>query len=825
MVNPYRSLELLAPAGDMTCLHAAVLAGAQAVYLGLGEFNARRGADNFTLENLGEACDFAHLHGTRVFLTVNVVILPDETERALDLVRQAWLRGIDAVIVQDLGLASEIGRTMPEVEMHLSTQANTHDEDGVRAAWALGMSRVTFARELTLSEISDLSDIAHELGMTTESFGHGALCVCYSGQCFMSSMIGGRSANRGMCAQACRLPYTLENEAGEDLPSDGEHLLSPKDLATIDMLPEIAVTGVDSLKIEGRMKSPEYVWTVVGLYRRVLDRLAQDFDERFPGGECSIEDVLAAGHCEGVVPTADELRMLAEAFTRGFTHAYMERARDNGIMSYTRPNNRGVFVGRVADVRDGEVVVASDIELHAGDLVEFWTNKGRFAVSVSEQSFLGGGEYLLPVEDRVHKGDRVFRVRSAELAFVDDPDAGLVPVEGTVRLRIGEPLTIEFACQGVDVRFEGAVVEAARTKAVSAEEVYDHIDRFGNTSFYLDALHIDLDDGVGIGFSALHKARTKALNQLKDALLASYRMRSLPKPEPRDKKRRPAVSDITVAAIATNPACARAAKRAGADAVYVPVLNVKRGTATLKGVLTDSPEQAGYPGRRTTVMPVVDKDPLNRDEAVDYWSYAKEDKPLYVENLGQLLKAPEVGAVPEVGPHIPITNAWSLDVASLLGARRVWLSPELTLRQIADLSTNSPVELGLTVYGYQELMTTEHCLLMSQGPCNQKCGECPRRREARYFKDRKGYRFPIVTDGCGRSHLYNAVALDAAHLLPELIEAGVTSFMVDATLLDADETAEAVARVCRARSLALNGGKKVDKLRGKTTGHLFRAVQ
>ena len=226
-----KNVELLAPAGNMECLHAAVKAGADAVYLGAGHFNARRGADNFSLENLAEACDYAHLRGVKIYLTLNTVVLPSELPDALELARQAYRCGVDAFIVQDIGISIELSRIMPDVEVHVSTQMNIHDEDGLRAAAALGATRVTLARELSLAEIARLHELAEELGVELESFAHGALCICYSGQCFMSSLVGGRSANRGRCAQACRLPYELHNRAlRKTLDAPGEHLLSPKDL-------------------------------------------------------------------------------------------------------------------------------------------------------------------------------------------------------------------------------------------------------------------------------------------------------------------------------------------------------------------------------------------------------------------------------------------------------------------------------------------------------------------------------------------------------------------------------------------------------------------
>ena len=336
---PPERVELLAPAGGVAALHAAVRAGADAVYLGMESFNARRGADNFTAETLAEACEYAHLRGARVYVTMNTAVLPGEVDAALRTAREAYLAGADAFIVQDIGLAAELRRCLPEAHLHISTQMNTHNIAGIEAAARLGATRVTLARELSLGEIELLAREAAARGMEIETFAHGALCVCYSGQCLMSSLIGGRSANRGMCAQACRLPYELREEGREEaLPAPGEHLLSPRDLCSIDVIPQMLRAGVASFKLEGRMKSPDYVYAVTSVYRAVLDRaLAGD---------------------ENAAPAEEERRVLAEAFSRGFTTAYLEGERGNDAMSYSRPNNRGVLVGRVASVRDGVASIA-----------------------------------------------------------------------------------------------------------------------------------------------------------------------------------------------------------------------------------------------------------------------------------------------------------------------------------------------------------------------------------------------------------------------------------------------------------------------------------
>lgn len=816
-----KNVELLAPAGNMECLHAAVKAGADAVYLGAGHFNARRGADNFSLENLAEACDYAHLRGVKIYLTLNTVVLPSELPDALELARQAYRCGVDAFIVQDIGISIELSRIMPDVEVHVSTQMNIHDEDGLRAAAALGATRVTLARELSLAEIARLHELAEELGVELESFAHGALCVCYSGQCFMSSLVGGRSANRGRCAQACRLPYELHNRAlRKTLDAPGEHLLSPKDLCTANLIPELLHAGVASLKIEGRMKSPEYVQAVVGVYRAVIDRVEAAIDRD------GIDSVVASDAPE-LRASEEEMNVLSEAFSRGFTTAYLKGKRGNEIMSYGRPNNRGVFVGRVAKVREGLVFIDPETELHVGDLIEFWTNRGHFVHTIGEFKTDRAGRVFFPVERAVGKGDRVFRVRNAEAAFVDDDKLSSVAVCARAELRIGQPalLTFTVAAGDASVTVEGPEVEAARTKAITEEEVREHIDRMGTTPFYLSSLEIDLDEGVGMGFSMLHKLRARAAKELQETILAHYHARKLERTPSRAFAPVVRKGWCKVAALATNPACARAAKRAGADLIYVPAANYRRGEAVIAGQLSDTAEQAGYPKQcipvLSTVSQMFDEEKRN---GFDIWKRVKADKPVMVENLGQLLHATEMGAAPEVGPHIPVTNKLDLQAMADLGAQRVWLSPELSLVQIEELGDMAPMPLGLTIMGQTELMVTEHCLLMSQGPCNQKCTECARRKSPHYLKDRKGYEMPVITDCTGRSHLYNAVQMDVAHLMPEIIGAGVSTVLVDTTLMNVKETTEKVARAVRARDIAQKDGNKVAKAEGATSGHLFRGV-
>lgn len=830
-------IELLAPAGNLMALHAAVRGGCDAVYLGLEAFNARRGADNFTLEELPSVCEWVHIRGVRLYITFNTIILPDEILQVLELARQAYRAGVDAFIVQDIGLAGELSRILPLAHLHISTQMNIHNEAGIVAAARLGAHRITLARELSVAEIAHLSHIAHQYNIEIETFAHGALCVCYSGQCFMSSLIGTRSANRGLCTQACRLPYELHNKAlRKNLPAPGKHLLSPQDLCTIDMLAELLEAGVTSLKIEGRMKSPEYVYAVTSTYRHVLDRVCQWRMDRSVG--------------EAPQATDEEHRILAEAFSRGFTTAYLHGKRGNDIMSYSRPNNRGVFVGRVVSVKEGVASLHLECDLARGDVLEFWTNKGHFTHVLDAISYDNDKNLLVVLQHATNKGDRIFCVRRACATFEDDEFSPRVPVRGYVRLRIGLPLQVEFSpattapssvfrstkeCAPDDIGvcargvYVGDVVEAAHTRSVSTEEVYAHINRLGQTPFSLAFLDVELDQGVGISFSQLHRARQAALNDLTRNMLAATRTRVLSRTEPRHMMPPVHPRGLRIAAWVTNPACACAAKRAGADIIYVPAIHYRRGEAFVAGQRSQTVEQTGYPKQVVIAMPTIDHDcvPLKREALGDFnpWDYVRQGKPVFVDSLGALIRALDLGAEVEVGPHLPITNSLALDTAAAFGARRVWLSPELTLNQISLLAKSSPVELGLVVAGSQELMITEHCLLMSQGSCNQDCDVCPRRKSPHYLRDRKGFEFPIVTDMYGRSHLYNAVPLDVVHKMPDLVHAGLSVLMVDTSLMNVEETKQAVSRVVRARAIANTGQNTLAKTPDTTSGHLFRGVR
>jgi putative protease len=791
--------ELLAPAGGPASLRAAVANGADAVYAGLADLNARRGAENFTLETLAEATRHAHLSGVAVYLTANVVVLPEEMAGALDLVASAWEAGVDAVIVQDLGLLTLVRRHLPEVRLHASTQIDAHNASSIAALEKLGVSRVTLARELAIEEIAGL---VRTSGVELESFVHGSLCYSHSGQCLFSSMVGGRSANRGLCAQPCRLPYTLIDGSGRAAEPAGPYLLSPKDLAGVSLLPDLVRAGVAALKIEGRMKSPEYVATVVRVYRSALDRAVADPD--------------------GYRVTEAEWDLLSEAFSRGFTPAYLSGVRDDSMMSRTRPNNRGVPIGRVVSSSAGRATIALERALESADVLEFWTSAGRFAQTAGPLSVAGstgaaapaGRRAEIAVEGPVRSGDRVFRVVNAALTAAarrtyEEADRS-EPAVFEVRLRVGLPALVTAEAAGLSATAEGAGVETARTKAVSAEDVAEHVGRLGGSGYVAAGWRIDLDAGVGIAFSTLHHLRREALERLDALRLQPWSGRVVPRvaiePPAKGARRRVADSPRLVAAC-SDPAVAVAAGEAGADEVLLAI------TAC---------DAAPPPASVSLLLPRVAHDV----ETTALLAHAA-GRACCSGNLGLLSALGQAGATVAADWGLNALSAWTSEALGSLGASLVWASPELTGRQLARLVADSPVPVGAVVHGRIELMVAENCVLMSAGECSRSCATCARRRAAWMLEDRKHYRFPVRTDAAGRTHVYNSVPLDLSRALPEIVAAGVAAVRLELHTATPDEARGLVGeyrRLLGAATAGLSPGEHTVES-PSTTGHYFRGVR
>ena len=824
--------ELLAPAGGPEAFDAALAAGADAIYCGYGnDFNARRSAQNFTPESFAAACRRAHLAGSRVYVTVNVVIRTEELPQALALVREAWLLGADAFIIQDWGLLTEVRRRWPQIECHISTQANVHDARATAWCGRLGAQRVTLSRELSLPELRTIA----QTGVELEGFGHGALCFCYSGICMMSSLVGGRSANRGMCAQPCRLLYLLVDEHGKVYtPAGLDRPLCPKDYCTVDDLPALAEAGLGSLKIEGRMKAPDYVYAVVSSYREALDDVAHRRQ--------SAEGALKARH-----------ERLRRAFNRDFTNSYLTGTSGNEMMSYERSNNRGELVGEVVSSRDlggsrvrrggkdggrerfrhvtrAEVTIALDKHVDKGDLLEIRPvdDPSQFLTAHVDADAAAGETIVCKTVRPMAAGCPVRVIRSQRALDAASGVSGEVPrrrpVTVNVLARVGKPFVVELSTFGprggrpIVARASGFVVEKAKTRAVTPEEIREHVERMGSTPFEPVGFSGMFDPGIGMSFSAVHKVRAEACKALEEAILAGYESRgeglaSVPDAEDlalqvRGRNREAARGDapVEVCVLAPSVAVAEAATHAGATRIYA--------TADALTTERDWPED---------VIPWLDEVCREIDhDRLDPW--VQEGRSLGVGNVSELVLAAERGAFAEVRPCIPVHNASALAALADAGAAGVWFSPELTLSEACGLARISRVPTGMVVYGRARAMTSEHCVLQVAGKCIHDCARCTLRQKNLSLRDKDGNLMPVRTDLQGRSRIYAAKPLDATPQVGELIAAGVTRFMVDATLLSPEEASAAVRRAVAAVAAVQAGRKPAPRETGSTSGHLFQPI-
>lgn len=812
--------ELLAPAGGPEPFYAALAAGADAIYCGMGAFNARRKADNFTDESFEAACRAAHLAGSRVYVTVNIVIKDEEMSEALSLVDRCWRLGADAFIIQDWGLFFEIRRLMPEVETHISTQANIHDARGTAWCKEAGADRVTLSRELSIDEIAIIHDA---VDIELEVFSHGAICFCYSGVCLLSSFTSrGRSANRGMCAQPCRLPYELIDETGRSWSKPGrERALCPRDTCTADMLPRLLDAGAHALKLEGRMKAPDYVHSIVSAYRAQLDDI-------LAGREISDETAQA------------RYRQLKRCFNRDFTSEYQEGRSGDEMMSYERSNNRGQIVGEVLGSKplgntkglkpDDKRRRAAWTKLRLsepvgkGDLLELRHDDefDQFLTAIAPEDAQAGDSIECRTARPMPAGALVRLIRSqaaldAAEAALKRPVARRRAVDVRVAARLGQPFAVELTCiddPALSGRAEGFTVESAKTRAVSAEDLVEHVGRMGSSPFEAVSFDIQLDESCGMGFSAVHKVRAAACEALERAILAPYAERLNHLMVQSDPVCPADLNDLgEVCALVTSLNAAAAARKAGAARVYM----------TVDDLLAEGLSPAGCSAEG--VIPVLDEVSRELDhERLDPW--LTPGAPAAVGTISELALGAEIGSVVELRSCIPVHNVPCMRELAARGAHAAWLSPELTLAEIERIAPQrGEMTLGLMVLGVPRVMTSEHCILQVAGACIHDCANCRLRGRDFKLKNIDGRMLPVRTGLNGRSHLYDGVQLDATPQIPQLLRAGVTRFLVDGTLMNIDMLSRSVARTNRALEAARSGRTPDKRLPGTSSGCLFQGVE
>ncbi|MHB1043769.1 MAG: DUF3656 domain-containing U32 family peptidase [Eubacteriales bacterium] len=859
--------ELLAPAGSWESFVAAVENGADAVYLGGKLYSARQQAGNFSGEDMARAVEYAHVRGVRVYVAVNTLLDQSELTEAARFLHFLQKTGVDAAIVQDLGLARLASRVIPELPLHASTQMTVHNLPSVSTLKEAGFERVILARELPLSAISD---IAGRGGVAVEVFVHGALCICYSGQCLMSSMIGGRSGNRGRCAQPCRLNYTLVDGRGQTLADparSGEHILSPRDLNMSENLPDLIRAGIASLKIEGRMKRPEYVATVIRIYRELIDRAAS-------GGDFYVKP--------------EEARNLMQIFNRDFTTGYFYGRPGPELMSFKRPNNRGVLLGRVKKIdRAGRLaLIALEESLRIGDGIEAWvTEGGRSGTEVRRiladgsrelERAPSGVEVWLAIPGKVRPGDRVFKTHDADLVeharatFTSPRGVRKIPVHFTVRAAYGKKLAIEVRDpDGFTAQSETASVgQTAENRPLACEFLQGRLGRLGNTPYELAGIACVIEGQVMVPVSEINEARRAALARLTEMRLKAAR-RSGPAPDEifenrlkgdgagntppggdgyRDarKGRKPGEGGKDVpggrrgspqlaVSVADLPSV-RAAALAGADVVYLGTEQFRSKEPMNPGDIQASAEYCARRGVQLALSaPRIQHDGELEDfcrllETAKNWPLAG----VQAGNLGLVRRAREITGLPVVADFS--LNVFNGETASFLleeGVRRVTLSPELTLEQLKRLAPSLEIAAEVFVHGALELMVSEYCA--AGGLLGDRPGRCPApcRGLICGLRDRLNVIFPVEVDRSCRTHIFNSRDLCMLGEIPSLAALGLHALRVEARR----EGPEYVTAVTGTYRTALDGLRErkpglvpacADLARfspaGFTRGHYFRGV-
>ncbi|MBE8950086.1 MAG: U32 family peptidase [Quinella sp. 3Q1] len=774
-------VELLAPAGSFDALKAAVEAGADAVYLAGEKFGARAYAENFAGEQLLKAVEFAHLRGVAVHVTVNTLIADSELDEFAAYIKFLRRANVDALLIQDLGAAAIAKNIAQEIPLHASTQMTIHNLAGVKALAELGFSRAVLSRELTLEEIKKICGASP---IETEIFIHGALCVCWSGQCLMSSLIGGRSGNRGRCAQPCRLPYELVDASGKNLLNAGKYLLSPKDLNTLELLPQLIKTGVTSLKIEGRMKRPEYVATVVKVYRDALDK---NFS------------------------TAEDRRKLAQIFNRDFTTAYLEKNPGKNLISDMKPNNRGVLIGRVVEVGRDKIILKLREKISAGDQVEIWIKVGGRVTFTVEDFELRGELCTVKAPTRgVRIHDRAFKIFDAELTaearkYFSGAPVKKIFVAAEVVAKLNEPLTLTMTdSDGNSATAQtNFIAEPAKNRPLTLETLKNQIGRLGNSIFALEKISAELDENLMIPISELNDVRRRVVEQLETLRLKKFEREKISAPA--EKIFEPCAVDATklVAQVDTLEKL-KVALDAGADEILFggetftnqPVKNI---SAAIEFV-----HKRGKKIFWATPRLLREDEPFDLPAEVDA---------VYVHNLATLNLAKKFNAPIRTDFSLHVFNSATINFLKNLGVDGVTLSPELNLTQIKSLAKKSCLPVECIVHGRQELMISAYCVLGSfLGGLDKKI--CPRvcRTKNFFLRDRLGELFPVVTDQFCRMHILNAKTLSMIEHRADFD--GVARIRVDCRAL----TLEEIAQVVRAYKF---GGAEIENF---TRGHYFRGV-
>ena len=807
-------MELLAPAGTMENFMAALESGADAIYLGGKVFNARAHAANFGIDELREAVRLAHILDVSVYVTVNILIGDTELKDLEQYIKDLDSIGVDAIIVQDLAVAEIAKRVAPNIHLHGSTQMTASTLDAVRFYESLGFTRVVLARELSLKEIQH---ICKHCKAEIEVFVHGALCVCYSGQCLMSSFIGGRSGNRGACAQPCRLPYELLDSKGESvLPKHEAYLLSPKDLNYSEHMNELVAAGVTSFKVEGRMKKVSYVRQVIGTYREILD-------------EASIHE--------------NQRKALASGFNRGFSTAYLEDTVGRQMMTVVAPNHQGKPIGE-SYTKKGEVYLSLTEPIEQGSLVKILQSNGSVTYYTVDDEWTC-------VSDTLYKGRPAEGLAVGQLYLASTPkntkSRGLQEFtrkyDMSVYLSVGSNGKTNYTeltailDSGLSVTVTNEYVPAIANKVpTSLEKVTEQLGRLGNTLFRLS--YVDIPDGPYMWpASVLNALRRDAVTALEIALIThhveSWQALQVTGDVDYDFKAQHELSYDTCPMISARVDEIEGVKAAIAGGAQKIVFGGDRLSRT-PYALSIYDEVARLCAQSDVICTFATPRVVKDDEVEAYKHTLEAIVQAHPDSISihvpqALLWLRELGytGAIEADTGLNIFNTPTLHFWEQLHISCVNPSQELTLKQITELAKHSHVPIETMIHGYTEMMISEYCAIASFVGTGSKVN-CPMPcvKESYSLKDRKGEIFPIRTDPYCRMHIMNSHEMDMRAYVPMLLQKGISILRIDGRHMKPSYVKDIVSQYVGIATGTMEAPPKKIDSQGEsiTRGHYFRGI-
>ena len=819
--------ELLAPAGNWDCAKAAVENGADAIYFGLDRFNARMRAENFTEADLPQLMKFLHRRGVKGYVTVNTLIFPKELAEAQQYLRTIIAAGVDAVIVQDVGICRLIRHLSPDFPIHASTQMTITSAAGVEFAKSLGCQLVVLARECSLQEINKIQQqiALQETSLPLEVFVHGALCVAYSGQCLTSEALGGRSANRGECAQACRMPYDLIADGEVVNLKERKYLLSPQDLAGLDVLPDLVKSGVTCLKIEGRLKAPEYVANVTRVYRQALDGVMTELERPFPCREEGIKAPLSASERGWGRGQSDrEHYNLEMAFSRGLYTGWFGGINNQELVHARFGKKRGVYLGEVSRIHNEQVTVKLEAPVKPGDGIVFDCGHpeakeegGRVyaVVSKGKETMLTFGRNDLNLR-RVHIGDRIWKTSDPELdkqlrqSFAGENPQFQRPIDLEVYGEIGQALIAIARDQlGNIVQIESAIsLVEAHTKPLDTDRLQEQFGRLGNTPFCLGTLTNHLSGTFMLPVSELNRMRREIVAQLEE-------LRS----QPKRWQLRSDVSfqDLLPSSCPSFPTLQET--KATSPSLIVLVRNLKQLQAALKaGIETlycefEDPRayregvQLVHKQRQQSLLPTIWVAPPRITKPGENWILqqvrASEADGYLIRNYDQLQFFAQDRCIGDFS--LNVANPLTADYFQQhFGLERLTASYDLNITQLQDLLVSCPPQwFEVTIHQHMPMFHMEHCVFcafLSTGTDYTNCGRPCEKQEVK-LRDRVGSEHVLKADvGC-RNTVFNGTAKTGAEYVQRLIQLGLRQFRIEFV----NETPEQVSKTIHFYTQLLQG--------------------